>query len=62
MKPGEKIGPFEILKPLGAGGMGEVFQARDTRLDRLVAIKFSQQRYSERLGREARLACVVRHR
>ena len=38
---GTTLGPYEILSPIGAGGMGEVYQARDTRLDRTVAIKGS---------------------
>lgn len=39
MPPGDKLGPFEILPPLGVGGMGEGYKARDTRLDRSVAMK-----------------------
>ena len=51
---GDKLGPYEILAPIGAGGMGEVWKARDTRLDRIVAIKTSKQEFSERFEREAR--------
>jgi serine/threonine protein kinase len=36
---GTKLGPYEVVSPLGAGGMGEVYRARDTRLDRIIAIK-----------------------
>src|SRR5262249_1697218 len=54
MTPGTRLGPYEILAPIGAGGMGEVFKARDTRLDRTVAIKVSKEKFSERFEREAR--------
>jgi serine/threonine protein kinase len=39
LKPGTKLGPYEILSLLGAGGMGEVFKAHDMRLDRMIALK-----------------------
>ncbi len=53
---GTKLGPYEILAPIGAGGMGEVYRARDPRLGRDVAIKISAERFSERFEREARAA------
>jgi len=51
---GTRLGPYEILAPIGAGGMGEAYKARDTRLDRIVAIKVSNEQFSERFEREAR--------
>jgi serine/threonine protein kinase len=59
--PGQKLGPYEILSQIGAGGMGEVWKARDTRLDRLVAIKTSQAKFTERFEREARAVAALNH-
>lgn len=44
LAPGTRLAPYEIVALLGAGGMGEVFKARDTRLDRSVAIKISDSK------------------
>ncbi len=57
----DKLGPYEILAPIGAGGMGEVYKARDTRLDRIVAIKTSAAHFSERFEREARSVAALNH-
>ena len=46
LSPGDKLGPYEVLAPIGAGGMGEVYKARDTRLERTVAIKVSSAEFS----------------
>jgi predicted ATPase len=67
MAPGSKLGPYEIVDPLGAGGMGEVYRARDTRLERSVAIKILPPAFSadversSRFEREARLASALNH-
>jgi serine/threonine protein kinase len=61
LNPGAKLGPYEILEPLGAGGMGEVYKARDTRLNRAVAVKISHAQFSERFEREARTIAALSH-
>jgi len=58
---GERLGPYEVLALIGAGGMGEVWKARDTRLDRVVAIKVSHDKFSERFEREARAVAALNH-
>src|SRR5579864_6012245 len=58
---GDKLGPYEILTPLGEGGMGQVWTARDTRLNRIVAIKTSHQRFSERFEREVQAIAALNH-
>src|SRR5215469_9907469 len=64
---GTKLGPYEIIAPLGAGGMGEVYRARDTRLDRTVAIKILPEASANtpesraRFEREARAVSSLNH-
>src|SRR6187455_1396109 len=67
LNSGTKLGPYEILSPLGAGGMGEVYRARDTRLGRDVAVKVLPQHLSSspevraRFEREARTVSSLNH-
>ena len=67
LAPGNKLGPYEIVSPLGAGGMGEVYRARDTRLERTVAIKILPQELShdpvhkQRFEREAKTISSLNH-
>src|SRR3954447_10910204 len=58
---GDKLGPYEILAPIGAGGMGDVYKARDTRLGREVAIKTARAEFSGRFQREARAVAALNH-
>src|SRR5437762_9173722 len=58
---GDQLGPYAIQDRIGAGGMGEVYSARDTRLGREVAVKISAERFSERFEREARSVAAVNH-
>jgi serine/threonine-protein kinase len=58
---GERLGPYEILAPIGAGGMGEVYRATDTRLSRIVAIKVLNGPHSERFEQEARAIAALNH-
>src|SRR5690348_1639109 len=64
---GSKLGPYEVMGPLGAGGMGEVYRARDTRLERTVAIKILPQQVSndpirkQRFEREAKTISSLNH-
>jgi len=61
LNAGERLGPYEILDRIGAGGMGEVYRARDTRLNRDVAIKVSSSQFTERFEREARAVAALNH-
>jgi serine/threonine protein kinase/Tfp pilus assembly protein PilF len=61
LSTGDKLGPYEILAPLGAGGMGEVWKARDPRLDRIVAIKQLKGEHSARFQREAHAIAALNH-
>ena len=58
---GDKLGPYEIVALIGAGGMGKVYRARDPRLNRDVAIKLSAAEFSERFEREARVIATLNH-
>src|SRR6202030_2009653 len=61
LSAGDKLGPYEILASIGAGGMGEVYRARDPRLNRDVAIKISQDKFSDRFEHEARAVAALNH-
>ena len=61
LSAGDQLGPYEIIAPIRAGGMGEVYRAHDPRLGRDVAIKVSAQQFSDRFEREARAIAALNH-
>src|SRR6266853_1189988 len=61
LQPGAKLGPYEIVSAIGEGGMGEVWKARDTRLDRDDAMKVLKTEFSDRFEREARTIAALNH-
>jgi serine/threonine protein kinase len=61
LQSGDKLGPYEILTPIGEGGMGDVYKARDIRLDRIVAIKQLKSQHSARFQQEARAIAALNH-
>ena len=61
LTPGTRLGPYEIVGAIGAGGMGEVHRARDSRLGRDVAIKVSKVTFDDRFQREARAIAALNH-
>src|ERR1041385_7346299 len=61
LSTGDKLGPYEVLTRIGVGGMGEVWKARDTRLDRMVAIKRLKGEHSARFQQEARAIAALNH-
>ena len=58
---GDQLGPYRLLAPLGVGGMGEVWKARDTRLERVVAVKRLKGNHSGRFEQEARAIAALNH-
>src|SRR5579871_603029 len=61
LSAGTKLGPYEILTLIGAGGMGKVYRARDPRMGRDVAIKISAERFGDRFSREVHAVAALSH-
>ena len=61
LAPSTRLGPYEIVAMIGAGGMGEVYRAHDPRMGRDVAIKVSAERFSDRFEREVRTVAALNH-
>src|SRR3954470_17658732 len=58
---GDRLGPYEIVRAVGEGGMGEVYEARDHRLERSVALKVAKERFGERFRSEALAVAALQH-
>src|SRR5215469_2740875 len=61
MTVGTRLGPYEILAPIGGGGQGDVYKARDARLNRAVALKVAKEQFSDRFHREAEAVAALNH-
>ena len=61
LSAGDRLGPYEVTSQIGVGGMGQVYRAHDTRLNREVAIKVSIEQFSDRFEREARAVAALNH-
>src|SRR6202167_3873167 len=61
LRPGDKLGRYQLISPIGEGGMGEVWKARDTQLDRDVALKVSKDAFTALFDREARAIAAFNH-
>ncbi len=61
MSPSQQLGPYRLIECIGRGGMGEVWKARDTRLDREVAVKLSAEQFTDRFEREAKAIAALNH-
>jgi len=61
LSAGDRLAPYEILAPIGAGAMGDVHKARDTRLDRTVAIRVCKEQFSQRFEQQARAIATLNH-
>ena len=61
LSSGDKLGPYEIVAPSGAGGMGEVYRGRDPRLACIVAVRVSKTEFSERFEREAKAIAALKY-
>src|SRR5690242_556744 len=61
LSPGDRVGPYQIVERIGAGGMGEVYRANDPRMGRDVAVKISAERFSDRFSREVHAVAALNH-